>query len=104
MKIKYKSEVIKQKNKAYSKCSVAISYIAYKRQASLNKNHAHGNDVRPVERKQNCALSEKGPELRSKLSEMLAIKKNTNAKNQRRAKDDHKIQSAEVNKSATKIT
>ena len=27
--------------------------------AIINKIHAHGNDVRPVERKQNCAFSEK---------------------------------------------
>ena len=33
--------------------------IAYKWQPSLNKIHVHGNDVRPVERKQNCAFSEK---------------------------------------------
>ena len=35
-------------------------YIVYKWQPSLNQNHAHGNKVRPVEKKQNCALSEKG--------------------------------------------
>ena len=28
--------------------------------AIINKNHAHGNDVRPAGRKQNCALSNKG--------------------------------------------
>ena len=52
LKIKYNSEVIKR-------CSVAVSYITYKWQPSLNKIHAHGNDIRPVKRKQNCTFSEK---------------------------------------------
>ena len=57
LKIEYNSEVIKQNT---SKCYVAISYIIYKWQPSLNKNHAHGNDVRQVKKKQNCTLSGKG--------------------------------------------
>ena len=60
--------------------------------AIINKNHVHGNDVRPVERKQNCELSEKGRELRAKLSKMLTIRKKTNAANQRRVQDYRKIQ------------
>ena len=48
LKIEYNSEVIKQNT---SKCYVAISYIIYKWQPSLNKNHAHGNDVRQVKKK-----------------------------------------------------
>ena len=39
---------------------MAISYSTCKWQPSLNKSHTHGNDIRPVERKQNCLLSEKG--------------------------------------------
>ena len=39
---------------------MAISYSTCKWQPSLNKNHTHGYDIRPVERKQNCLLSEKG--------------------------------------------
>ena len=35
-----------------------------------------------------------GRELRAKLLKMLAIRKKTNAKNQRRAQDYHKIQTA----------
>ena len=34
-------------------------YIVYKWHPSLNKNHVHGNDVRQVKEKQNCAISEK---------------------------------------------
>ena len=49
---------LKKTRLIYSKCSVAI-YISYKWQPSLNRIHAHGNDVRPVERKQNYAFSEK---------------------------------------------
>ena len=33
--------------------------MAYKWQPSLNKIHTHGNDIRPVKKKQNCAFSEK---------------------------------------------
>ena len=33
----------------------------------LNKNHAHGNDVRPVERKQSCGLLEKGAWIASEI-------------------------------------
>ena len=39
--------------------TVNVMYIVYKWQPSLNQNQAHGNDIRPVERKQNYALSEK---------------------------------------------
>ena len=33
--------------------------MAYKWKPLLNKIHVHGNDIRPVERKQNCTFSEK---------------------------------------------
>ena len=52
LKIKYNSEVIKQNTR------LTVHHIQMA--AIINKNHAHGNDVRPVARKQNCALSEKG--------------------------------------------
>ena len=93
----YNSEVIKQtkkKHETYSKCSVAISYIAYKWQPSLNKNHAHGNDVRPVERKRNYALSEKGAWVAREIIKDADNKEKNNAKNQRPAQDYHKIQTA----------
>ena len=63
--MKYNSEVIKQKNETYSKCSVAILYIAYKWQPSLNKNYMHGNDVRTVESK--ITHSEKVTQIACKL-------------------------------------
>ena len=40
-------------------CLPFQKFMAYKWQSSLNKIHAHGNDVRPVKRKENCTFSEK---------------------------------------------
>ena len=89
--MKYNSEVIKQKNEIYSKCSEAISYIAYKWQPSLNKNHMHGNDVRPVESK--ITYSEKVARIACKLIKDVGNKEEkTNTTNQRRAQNYHKIQ------------
>ena len=42
--------------------------------AIINKTHAHGSDVRPVGRKQNCTLSEK------RSSNMYEIVKNVGNK------------------------
>ena len=67
----------------------------YKWQPSLNKNQAHGNDVRPVERKQNCTLSEKEAWIARKIIRDAGNKiKKTNAKNQRCAQDYCKVQTA----------
>ena len=53
----------------------------------INKNQTHGNDLKLVERKQDCALSEKERELHAKLSRMLKIRKKRNAANQKRVQD-----------------
>ena len=51
--------------------------------AIINKTHAHGSDVRPVGRKQNCTLSEK------RASNMYEIIKNVgNKKKNKRNKSE----------------
>ena len=55
----------------------------------------HGNDVRPIERKQNCTLSEKGVWTACKTIKSAGNKiKKTNAKNQRHFQNYCKIQTA----------
>ena len=57
--------------------------IIYKWPPSLNKNHPHGNDIRPFKRKQNCMLSEKGTWTECKIIKNDGNKiKITNAKKQ----------------------
>ena len=47
-----------------------------------------------MQKKAKLNTQKKGHELQAKLSKMLAIRKKTNAKNQRHAQDYHKIQTA----------
>ena len=49
--------------------------------AIINKTHAHGSDVRPVGRKQNCTLSEK------RASNMYEIIKNVGNKKKKKKRN-----------------
>ena len=75
-------------------CTVAISYIAHKWQQSLNKIHAHGNNVKSVKRKQICTFSDKWEWIVREIIKDAGNKEKKNAKSLSHAQDYHKTQTA----------
>ena len=73
--------------------------------AIIKQNHAHGNDVRLVERKQNCTLSEKRVWIaREIIKDPGNKKKKQTQKTRDVSKTTVKSKRLEVIRSATKIT
>ena len=82
---------------------MAISYSTCKWQPSLNKSHTHGNDIKPVERKQNYLLLEKGVWIAHEIIKDACNKGKKQTKNGGVPTTAIKSKRMEVNKSATKI-
>ena len=72
--------------------------------AIINKSHAHDNDVKTVENKQNCALSEKGTWIaRENIEDAGNTRKNKRNKLEVYPRLLHKLELLKFGKTAPKI-